>query len=238
MKPLYLIYVPFAVALAASREAVFKRRLCAVSFLIVGCLIISLPWSIYISSREGHLILLSANDGETLAGGFNPAILKMSSSRVTADGRSLWVGPGKWLITGDTGYLSQHEMKLPYADRSELLKERTYAWIKSHPQAVAYIACRKLLYMWGLYPFWNGLLQTLLGNLPVLLLLLGALFSVWVNRTALSELALFWTLPFFSSAVCLISWGSWRFRMPGDLGLIILTAVLLAEWKRLFAMIR
>ena len=58
--------------------------------------------------------------------------------------------------------------------------------------------------MWGLYPFWNGFLQTLLGNLPLLLLLFGSVFSVCVNRTALSELALFWTLPFFSSAICLV----------------------------------
>ena len=43
MKPLYIIYVPFAVALAASRETVFKRRVYAVGFLIAGCLIVSLP---------------------------------------------------------------------------------------------------------------------------------------------------------------------------------------------------
>ena len=55
MKPLYLIYVPFAVALAASRESVFKRRLCAVGFLIVGCLIEARPGR-YTSLRERGIL--------------------------------------------------------------------------------------------------------------------------------------------------------------------------------------
>jgi hypothetical protein len=49
-------------------------------------------------------------------------------------------------------------------------------------------------------------------------------------RRAWQELALFWSLPLFVSAVSLISWGSWRFRMAGDLGLIVLAALLPALW--------
>ena len=232
IKPLYLIYIPFAVILAISRETIFKRRIYAASCLIAGCIAATLPWSIYISSREGHLILLSANDGETLAGGLNPALLRTSNGSYAApDGRSTWSGPGKWLQMDATTYLSEREMKLPYADESALLRERAYVWIKSHPGAAIYLTWRKMLYMWGIYPFWNGTTQTLFGNAPLLLLICASLASVWINREALFELSLFWTLPLFSSAVCLVSWGSWRFRIPGDLGLIVLTAVLLIKWR-------
>jgi hypothetical protein len=86
--------------------------------------------------------------------------------------------------------------------------------------------------MWGIYPFWNGASQSLFGNIPLLLLTAVAAVSLWVNRRAWRRLALFWTLPLFSSLVCLISWGSWRFRIPADAGLIILAATLWVTWQR------
>jgi 4-amino-4-deoxy-L-arabinose transferase-like glycosyltransferase len=231
MKPLYLIYLPFAVVLAISRESTLRRRMYAASILIAGCVIVTLPWSTYISVREGYLIPLSANDGETLAGGLNPVLLNIEKRLyVSSEGRPYSSEAGKWLQMHETGYLSKQELELPYASQAALLKQRVYAWITSHPKETAYLSGRKLLYMWGLYPFWNGAMQSLLGNLPLLLLVCVALLSLWINREAFLELALFWTLPFFSSAVCLISWGSWRFRMPADLGLIVLAATLLAIW--------
>jgi hypothetical protein len=194
---------------------------------------VALPWATYISVRESRLIPVSANDGETLAGGLNPALLSMDKNSVfvTHDGRTTWQGPGKWLPMERTGYLSAQELQLPYAKRRTLLIERTDAWIKSHPAATAYLTARKLSYMWGIYPFWNGAAQSFLGNFPLLLLTCTAFLSLWINRQALAELALFWTLPLFSSAVCLVSWGSWRFRMPADVGLIVLSAILAANWK-------
>ena len=240
IKPLYLIYVPFAAVLAVSGESLFRWRIYAASFLIAGCVTTALPWSTYLSMREGYPIAVSVNDGETFAGGLNPGLLNIDKTLffMTDDGRSTWVGPGKWLPISQTGYLSAQELKLPYSKQDALLKTRAFAWIKSHPAATAYLTARKLLYMWGLYPFWNGAPQSLLGNLPLLILSCIALFSLWINRQALPELALFWTLPFFSSAVCLISWGSWRFRMPGDFGLIVLAAMPLANWRFLLSSVR
>jgi 4-amino-4-deoxy-L-arabinose transferase-like glycosyltransferase len=233
MKPLYLIYVPFAVGFAIAGETSIRRRLYAACFLIAGYVMVALPWATYISARESRLIPVSTNDGETLAGGLNPALLSMDKNSVivTNDGRTAWLGPGKWLPMERTGYLSAQELQFPYAKRRTLLIERTYAWIKSHPAATTYLTARKLSYMWGIYPFWNGAAQSFLGSFPLLLLTCAALLSLWINRQALAELALFWTLPLFSSAVCLVSWGSWRFRMPADVGLIVLSAILAANWK-------
>ena len=45
-------------------------------------------------------------------------------------------------------------------------------------------------------------------------------------RCCLPALAPMWTLPLFVSLAAVISWGSWRFRQPGDLGLILLAAAL------------
>jgi hypothetical protein len=233
MKPLYLVYVPFALALTVWGETSLRRRSVAALCLVVGCVAAAAPWSAYLSAREGRFIPVSANDGETLAGGLNPALLSMDKKDtvfVTAGGRITWVGPGKWLPIEDTGYLSPAELKLPYVAKSALLNQRAHAWIISHPLQTAYLCARKLLYMWGLYPFWNGAAQSLLGNFPLLVLMSTGLVALWMGRQALPELALFWSLPLFVSLVSVISWGSWRFRMPGDLGLIVLTALLPALW--------
>jgi 4-amino-4-deoxy-L-arabinose transferase-like glycosyltransferase len=232
MKPLYLLYTPIAFLLATWSETSFRRGLAAAAILTAGCIVVVTPWSAYVSAREGHFILVSANDGETLAGGLNPTLMNMDNSGVfvTAGGRTTWVGPGKWLSMDQTGYLSPQELELPDAQASALLSVRARAWMKSHPGAVAYLSARKLLYMWGIYPFWNGASQSLFGNIPLLLLTGIATVSLWINRRAWRRLALFWTLPLFSSLVCLISWGSWRFRIPADAGLIVLAATLWVTW--------
>ena len=77
----------------------------------------------------------------------------------------------------------------------------------------------------------TGVQTCALPIFPLLLLTAVASVSLWVNRRAWRRLALFWTLPLFSSLVCLISWGSWRFRIPADAGLIILAATLWVTWQ-------
>ena len=139
-----------------------------------------MPWSLFITAREGTPVLLCSEGGETIAGGLNPELLRIEHEYglkpfTASNGRSTWVGPGKWLSMADTGYLSPEELRLPYAQESQLLTRRTVAWVTTHPGEAAYLTLRKLLYMWGLYPFWNGRSQTLLGNVPTAVLLLLAL---------------------------------------------------------------
>lgn len=230
LRPMYLLYAPIAAALAAWSGAARRRRLLSVAALAVGCLFVVAPWSAYLSLREGEVILLSSNGGETLAGGLNPRLIEMDRNLalVTPENRTTWAGPGKWLPPAQTGFLTPEEQDLPYTEASRLLSERARRWVMSHPGKAAYLTARKLMYMWGLYPFWNGLHQSLLGNFLLLPLLAAALASLARFRRSLRELAVFWTLPVFSSLVACVSWGSWRFRMPGDIGLIALAAALLA----------
>jgi hypothetical protein len=80
--------------------------------------------------------------------------------------------------------------------------------------------------MWGGYPFWNCLAKTALGNVPIPVPLCLAAASLFQLRRHWRELAVFWTLPVFVTLVALIGWGAWRFRQPGDLGLILLASAL------------
>jgi 4-amino-4-deoxy-L-arabinose transferase-like glycosyltransferase len=229
VKPLYLLYLPFAVLLCILGEVTLRFRFLAVTLLILGCAAAVSPWASYISHREGRLIFISANDGETLAGGFNPRLMEMSrepQAVVSTPSGLVWTGPGKWLLPEETGYLTEQELRLPYTQKGMLLAKKTKAWIISHPKDVAYLSARKLLYMWGIYPFWNGPSQSILGNIPLLILICLAGYGLWERRSHWARYAIFWTLPIFCSLVALVSWGSWRFRMPGDFGLLVLASAL------------
>lgn len=227
VRPMYLLFGPMAVTvlfLEGRSWAVATRRS---ALLAVGCFLIVLPWSAIISLKTGGPILVTANGGETLSGGLNPALLQQGYQTYTApDGRQVWSGPGKWLFESTSGYLSEDEQKLPYPERDALLRRRTMAWVLQNPGSALYLQGAKLLYMWGIYPFWNGA-QSLLGNLPTISFMILSVLSLVRFRSYLRQLSRFWVLPVFSSLVALISWGSWRFRQPGDLGLIMLGGLFL-----------
>ncbi len=230
IRPMYLLYSPFAAGIAYQRSPGGRRGMISVAALTGGCLAVVLPWAIGLSLHEGSPILLSASGGETLGGGINPELLRIESEGrsafVTPSERMTWVGPGKWLPMDQTGLLSAEEKKLPFAARSNRVGRKSIAWMREHPREAAYLQVRKLAYMWGIYPFWNGWKQTILGNIPILILLPVGVIALIAHPTEVRALSLFWSLPLFVSAVALISWGSWRFRMPGDLGLIALAASL------------
>jgi 4-amino-4-deoxy-L-arabinose transferase-like glycosyltransferase len=229
-RPMYLLYAPIAAARALWNGGRPRRGVVALGLLTAGCLAVVLPWSVHQTLRFGKPILLCDQGGETLAGGLNPRMLKLAGQEPsyirTAEGREAPLVAGKWFGPAETGYLSIDELRLPYAVQSDLLTRRTVAWVRAHPDGALKLSALKLLYMWGIYPFWNGRMQTFLGNIPTaVLLVLGTAGLVRLRRFG-PELASFWTLILFSSGAALVSWGSWRFRQPGDLGVIALAAAL------------
>jgi len=228
IRPMYLLFVPFALVmifLEGQRVLVSLKR---AAMLLAGCILVLLPWSGYMTMHAGVPILISANGGETLSGGLNPEIIKRGYEQfVAADGRTTWTGPGKWLPISENGYLSPLEQKLPYAKQDGLLKQRTLQWAINNPGSALYLEIAKLLYMWGIYPFWNRLAQTIFGNVPTVICLALSAVALVRFRRDWRELSRFWLLPVFVSCVALESWGSWRFRQPGDIGLLVLTVLFL-----------
>ncbi len=229
IRPMYLLFLPFllvAIVLEEERLRVAARRF---AIVVAAFLLPVLPWSIYFTVHFHHPLILTSNGGETLSGGLNPKLLETERfDRLRLYNRDTWNGPGKWLPVMSNGYLSPQEQALPYDRMDRLLKQRTIAWVTSHPSAAAYLELRKIAYMWGIYPlFDNGMAQMLFGNLPVQALLVIGLTALIALPASRTRLARFWVLPFFTSAVALISWGSWRFRQPGDAGLLAFCVICL-----------
>ncbi|HAA26614.1 MAG TPA: hypothetical protein DCE56_01700 [Cyanobacteria bacterium UBA8553] len=227
---MYLLFGPIAVVILFLEERQWLVALRRAIILTIACCLIVLPWSVYISVHAGKPVLVSANGGETLSGGLNPVLIEQGYKvSIAPNGRQTWVGPGKWLAEHENGYLNQDELRLPYDQRDRLLRQRTIEWAIAHPGAALYLQTAKLLYMWGIYPFWNGLRQTLFGNLPTVTLIPLSIISLLRFRPYWRHLSRFWILPVFVSLVALISWGSWRFRQPGDLGLLMLGGLFLCS---------
>lgn len=229
LRPMYLIFAPFAVLIVFLEEwdfsTAWRRALC----LTLGCCLLVLPWSFAISSQAGKFILVSSNGGETISGGLNPVLAsdEYPVFRKTPDGRTVWVGPGKWLPMHASGYLSEAELSLSHAEKDQLLRQRAAAWIAQNPAKALSLQTAKLAYMWGFYPlFIDGWKKAVFGNFLIMGAGVLSLLTLLRFKTSLRQLSRFWVLPLFVSAVALISWGSWRFRQPGDLGLLVLASLL------------
>jgi hypothetical protein len=229
IRPMYLLFTPFVPLIIWAEENNLRSAAWRTVLLAIGCAAVVSPWSLYASIKVGKPLLLSTNGGETLAGGLNPNLIRNGYMvQVMPDGRKTWTGPGKWIVDINTGFLHKEELTLSQDTKDRLLKERTMRWIISNPRAVMYLETAKLAYMWGIYPFWNGAKQTLLGNIPTILLLTACAWALTRLRTQWHSLAMLWCMPLFVSLVALVSWGSWRFRQPADVALLTI-AVLLAS---------
>ena len=233
VRPMYLVFLPFIPLILWFEDGRLMNVTRATALIGAGCFLTLTPWLVYSSCQAGTPILLSANMGETLAGGLNPTLLEETNQKTyqCPDGRMTWGGPGKWISEDHTQFLSKNELALPRPERDRLLKKHVFDWILANPGGALLLERSKLAYMWGIYPFWSGFLQTFFGNIPILILMTVGALSLFSFRKHLSQLSMLITLPFFSSAVALISWGSWRFRQPADVGLIILLIFFI--WSRI-----
>ena len=228
VRPMYLLFLPFLALTLWLEDGRFRVASARFVVALLGFLIVILPWSGYVSSRLGSFVLVTANGGETLAGAMTPKLLETQSTLQLAS-HATWVGPGKWLPINANGYLSPAEQQLPYARKDGLMRERAIAWARAHPSQAAYLELAKFTYMWGVWPIErNDPLQILFGNVPTILLVLAALaLAARRPRTALA-FARVWIVPLFVTGVAMVSWGSWRFRQPGDAALIVFV-LLMAE---------
>ena len=226
IRPMYLLYVPFAFLVVLLESKSFKRMAKNSIFLLLGMVVVVLPWSLYISTQTNHFMILSSNGGETVAGGINPRLIEEGVKAFnTSDGRVTWVGPGKW--SADPGYLSDREKQLSRPQQSSIAIARVKDWIWKHPRDFIYLESAKLAYMWSGYPFKDSWKILLLGGLSATFFLVGWLGALVCCRASLRQLSRFWLLPIFVSVVALISWGSWRFRQPGLVGALVMTVFLI-----------
>ena len=237
VRPMYLLFLPVVLLIVVLEERRIPIAIKRFGLIVAGFGLLIAPWSIFMSTRYHHVIVVTSNGGETLAGGLTPQLLKMQGNhQIRLNDRATWVGPGKWLPLQSNGYLSGAELGLPYDEMDALLKARTVQWAKDHPADAAYLEFSKLRYMWGLSaPADNDANQTIFGAVPTIILLCASI-ACWLMIPQMRvRYPRLWLLPLFVSGVALISWGSWRFRQAGDAGLLafcVIGVFMLLESRR------
>lgn len=225
--PMYLLFVPFAFFILWIEKKSFLPAVKDYLGLIIGVVLVVLPWSYTISKKEGTFLILSANTADAMAGGLNDKLIQQGYViNKTPSGRLAPGGPGMW--TYESGYLSPEENELPVKERNRLLFSRLFEWMKRNPDKVLYLETAKMLNMWGIYPIiWEIKTRVLFGNIPIITLLILSIISLIVFRKHFWELSRLWICPLFVSAVGLIGIGSWRYRLPADAALIIIASLLI-----------
>lgn len=151
IRTIYQLFVPFVLLILLFERVPWKLALSRWVLIVAGFLATVLPWSIYVSDKAGERLLLTANGGETLAGGLNPELFRYEGETLQLERRTTWIGPRKWVPVDQTGYLTPAELQLPYAEQDRLLRQWTVEWIIANPGDAAYLTVRKLTYQWGFY---------------------------------------------------------------------------------------
>jgi 4-amino-4-deoxy-L-arabinose transferase-like glycosyltransferase len=227
-RPMYMLFFPFLVLVLLLEERKWRTGLRRALLSLAGFAIVVSLYSVVLSIRVHAPVIVSTTGGEALAEGLNPALIQRGYVFFkTPDGRSNWSGPGKLSSSiEETGYLTKQERALPGPQVDRLLRRRVIEWAISDPRSVLYLQASKLLYMWGIYPIIRER-QLLLLNMITLAAVITGLISLVLFRNFSRGLVRFWVLPVYSSTLAMISWGSWRFREPGDLGIIAIGALLI-----------
>ena len=233
VRPMYLLFLPVIMLIMVLEQFEIVATLRRFAIVLVGFALLTAPWSYYLSTRYHHVILVTSNGGETLAGGLTPKLLiPQSEHTIQLADRTTWVGPGKWLTLDKNGYLSDADLLLPYDRLDALLKARTMNWVEHNPGDAAFIEASKLRYLWGFSSMaQSDAREIIFGALPTIFLLCASI-AFWVAIPGVRKrYPRLWLLPLFVSGVALISWGSWRFRQVGDVGLLALCAISLVYLK-------
>ena len=76
-RPMYLLYSPLAALVAYWRGRAGWPGAGPRRSLAAGCLTVVVPWSLFMTAREGTPVLLCSEGGETIAGGLNPELLRI-----------------------------------------------------------------------------------------------------------------------------------------------------------------
>ena len=230
IRTMYQLFLPVILFILLLESVPWKRAIAGWLTVVAGFLLVVLPWSFHVSGKADAPILLTANGGETLAGGLTPRLFELEGSQpIQLGNRTAWTGPGKWVPATETGYLTPAETRLSYAEQDRLLRHRAVQWIADNPGDAAYLTMRKLAYQWGIYPWApQGTLQIVAGNLPILALSILTIASLALQPASRAIGARFYLMPLFVIGIAIISWGSWRFRHPADAAMLGIVAVAVA----------
>ena len=246
MRPSWLLFLPFAVAVGSLglivgarsategvpyRGQLRKQLVIAGLMLATFCLTMS-PWWIRNYAVAGRLVPTSLQVGESLYDGLSPEATGASDMRFVAR------------FVAEQKQADQEARSLPlvaalqsqglFEDRLDRrMRDASLAWARQNPDRVAQLAAVKLLRMWNVWPnaadLSSGTLRLALAvtYLPVILL---AVVGAWRFSRRGWPYVLCWLPAIYFTGLHVIFVSSIRYRQPAMLPLIVLAAGVIASW--------
>ena len=226
VRPSWMLFVPFAVALGLVTSRSRLRQVGIGAGVLVGLVLGMMPWWIRNWQVSGHFVPTTLQVGASLYDGLNPRATGASD---------MWF----------TDEFARKEMQDQAAGRSDLSETFEYRldqrkrdaalqWARDNPGRVVQLAGVKFLRIWNLWPNepafsgWPVRLVVIVGYLPILVLALVGIFQT-VGRGW--PYVLCWLPATYFTLLHMVFVGSIRYRGPAMLGLTVLAAGVVISWK-------
>jgi 4-amino-4-deoxy-L-arabinose transferase-like glycosyltransferase len=220
MRPSWLLFTPFAIAVGLLFVRDRARQLltgCAMSAALVLCLI---PWWIHNARVTGHFVPTTLQVGASLYDGLHAGATGASDMRFVPEVTE------RERIAGSPTDPDVFEYRVDRRMRDESL-----AWAKEHPGRVVELIGIKFLRMWNVWPnepafrSWLMRVGMLVTYGPLLVL---SLVGVWRYTRWGWPYALAWLPAVYLTLLHVVFVSSLRYREPAMLALIVLAAAVLS----------
>ena len=227
VRPSWLLFTPFALAVAMLASGPRRRHLGLGGALLLGLVIAMTPWWIRNALVTGRFVPTTLQVGASLYDGLNPTATGASNmdfvpAMVAAERRDP-AGEG-----GDPA--DSFEYRLDQRMRHEAL-----AWAQTHPGRVVELAGIKFLRLWNVWPneakfsIWPIRIAVLVSYVPIVAL---GLWGAWRTLGRGWPYWLCWLPAVYLTALHLVFVSSIRYREPAMLALMVLAAGMVVRSPR------
>lgn len=226
-RPSWLLFTPFAAALALLGPGERRRPAWLGLWLIVGLTAAMTPWWVRNWSVAGCFVPTTLQVGESLYDGLNPQATGASDMRFVDDFRQqLRAEDAKHPAVADRDGCFEARL-----DRR--MRDAAVAWAMSHPGRVGELAVIKFVRIWNVWPneaslrSWPLRIVLMASYLPVLVF---GLWGVWRTAHRGWPYVLCLVPAVYFTALHVVFVGSIRYRQPALLVLIVPAADCLVRW--------
>jgi len=217
-RPSWLLFTPFAAAIALLGPSHRQRNAWLGLWLVIGLAVAMTPWCVRNWRVTGRFVPTTLQVGESLYDGLNPQATGASDMRFVDDFRE---------------QLRREDAKNPAdphrgegfeARLDRRMRDAAIAWAVSHPGRAAELSAIKFLRIWNVWPNeaslrnWTFRLVLTVAYLPVLVL---GFWGVWQAADRGWPYVLCLVPAVYFTALHVIFVGSIRYRQPALLVLIV-----------------
>jgi 4-amino-4-deoxy-L-arabinose transferase-like glycosyltransferase len=229
MRPSWLLFTPFAVAIGALRPADGRRQGWLGLWLVIGLAVAMAPWWFRNWQVTGRFVPTTLQVGESLYDGLNPQATGASEMRFVDRFRAeLRAEDAANPATASRGDCFESRL-----DRR--MRDAAVAWAVGHPGRVAQLAVIKFVRIWNVWPNeaslrnWSFRAVIALTYLPVLL---AGLWGIWRTAGRGWPYVLCLLPAVYFTGLHMIFVGSIRYRQPALLVLLVPAAGMVVQWWR------